>query len=87
MTPPKTLSPFPLRRQSRIFALLLSLLFSWSPVSSFTGDGAGGIPGLILTTDMITNFSDFSAAYLNPALLTGIDQSEFTFGASSAHEI
>ena len=63
--------------------LLLAALFAIFPAPSPAGiaQGAGGIPGLILTTDMLTNFSDFSAAYLNPALLTGVDQSELTLGA------
>ncbi|MFH0920047.1 MAG: hypothetical protein V1913_06765 [Fibrobacterota bacterium] len=63
-----------------ILALFI-ILAAASPSTASTGNSAGGIPGLILTTDMLTNFSDFSAAYLNPALITGIDQAEFTTGA------
>jgi tetratricopeptide (TPR) repeat protein len=62
-----------------LLAFLIVLLATPS-VFGITGIGAGGIPGLILTTDILTNFSDFSAAYLNPALLTGIDQAELTIG-------
>jgi tetratricopeptide (TPR) repeat protein len=51
------------------------------PVNTPAAIGSpGGVPGLILTTDILTNFSDFTSAYLNPALLTAIDQTEFTFG-------
>ncbi len=57
------------------------ILLSVQPTQGLVGTGAGGIPGLILTTDILTNFSDFSAAYLNPALITGIDQTELTVGA------
>ncbi|OGS37465.1 MAG: hypothetical protein A2293_11065 [Elusimicrobia bacterium RIFOXYB2_FULL_49_7] len=57
-----------------------ALLLTVVPARAMTGTGAGGIPGLILTTDILANFSDFTCAYLNPALLTGVDQSELTLG-------
>lgn len=66
-------------KKAGLITVALFLIFS-STAFGVTGIGAGGIPGLILTTDMLTNFSDFSAAYLNPALLTGIDQGEATIG-------
>ncbi len=64
---------------SPVVALLLLAVFLSSNSDARLGS-PGGIPGLILTTDILTNFSDFSAAYLNPALLTAVDQKELTFG-------
>ncbi|MBL8026949.1 MAG: hypothetical protein JNL74_11095, partial [Fibrobacteres bacterium] len=61
--------------------VLVAIAMLLIPVGANAGLGSpGGVPGLILTTDILTNFSDFSSAYLNPALLTQLDQAEGTFG-------
>jgi len=67
----------------RFLAVCALLAVFAAPSQGAMGYGAGGIPGLILTSDLLANFSDFSSAYLNPALLTGIDQGEFNAGINT----
>jgi hypothetical protein len=72
----------PLNRSFKTNCLIAAvvLMSAFAPARALMGIGAGGIPGQILTTDILANFSDFTSAYLNPALLTGVDQAELTTG-------
>ncbi|MFP4522368.1 MAG: tetratricopeptide repeat protein, partial [Fibrobacterota bacterium] len=42
--------------------------------------GVGGIPGEVLTTDIVSDFSEPTASYMNPALSAEVDQTEITTG-------